>query len=170
MLPPLSNYDINEEAFHLKDALQATLDALVAVYQAYNVPLPERRYWSMGDVAIDCEQATVSFVNLYPGMPGDQAATPQRCNVPRTMVVTIQICRPTAVLRNSGAAPSAEAIQTAAEWPAVDAWVLADSLEQFDTWGGNGFGPGPGVIATIDSMAPEGGFQATRMQLSVVVP
>lgn len=164
----LSDYDIDPEAFNLRDALDKVLEVLVSVYESHGVPLPTRRYWTMGEPAVECEQAVVSFINLYLGAPGDEAAVPQRCNALRSMVVTIEIARPVPTGSKSGAAPTPEQIQGAAEWAAVDAWVLIDSMEQFDNWGG--LARGPGVIATVDTPAPQGGFQTVRMQLTVAVP
>lgn len=169
MIQKLEDYSIDEEAFNLKDMMDNVLGVLVAVYEQYNVPLPARRYWTTGMASVDCAQAVVSLIQLYLGPPGDQAATPQHCNQPKTAVLTIYISREVPVPSNNGKPPAPEDIQAAAGWQATDAWVLMESLEQFDTWGIDGI-RGPGVIATIQTPAPMGGFATVEMQLTVTVP
>ena len=89
-------YDVSSvdpDALSLKNMMDQVLEKVTSVFTSYGVPLPVRCYWTMGDPAIDCEQLVVSFVQVYLGMPGDQAATPQRCHMPRTAVLTISIAR-----------------------------------------------------------------------------
>lgn len=167
----IADYDVPEDVKRLKSLLEETLEALVEVYEANNVPLPARRYWSMGTPALDCEQAVVSFVNLYLGRPGDQAQSPLSADTVKSAVISIAIGRPAATPSNkTGAPPTPESIQTLSELPAVDAWLLADNLKQFDAWSKTGYGPSAGVIATVNTTEPQGGFQQTIMQLTVAVP
>jgi hypothetical protein len=44
-----------------------------------------------------------------------------------------------------------------------------ESVNQFDSWAGAG-AFGLGVIATVDVEPPEGGFQNTRMTITMAVP
>jgi len=164
-------YDVSSvdpDALSLKNMMDQVLEKVTSVFTSYGVPLPVRCYWTMGDPAIDCEQLVVSFVQVYLGMPGDQAATPQRCHMPRTAVLTISIAREVPVVGLNGRPPSAEKIEAGSALSAVDAWVLMESMKSFDPWD-EGI-PGMGVIATVDASTAEGGFQVVNMQLSVVVP
>ena len=52
---------VSEEATNLRDMMQGVLERIQAVFQSYNVALPSRCYWTMGQPAIDCEQLVVSF-------------------------------------------------------------------------------------------------------------
>lgn len=159
---------VTEEATDLRDMLDGVLDRLESVFQSYNVNLPARKYWTMGQPAIDCEQVVVSFIQMYLGAPGDEASTPQRCTVPRSAVLSISIAREVPTVGQNGRPPSPEKIQAASEMSAIDAWVLMQSVREFDMWDDSGYGAG--VIATVDVTPPEGGFQSVNMQLTLAVP
>jgi len=166
-----SIYDVSRlepDALSLKNMMDGLLERVCSVFTSYGVPLPARCYWTMGQPAIDCEQLVISFVQMYIGTPGDQAATPQRCNTPRTAVVTITIAREVPTVGQNGRPPSGEKIEQGSYISAVDAWVLMASLNQFDPWD-EGI-PAFGVIATVDAPSIEGGIQLVNMQLSLMVP
>jgi hypothetical protein len=160
--------EVSEEALNVKSLLDGVLDSIVSVFQSHNVPLPTRQYWTVGEQAIDCEQLTVTLIQLYLGAPGDQASSPQRCNMPRSAVMTVSLAREIPSVGQNGRPPSYEKISQAAEISAVDAWVLMESVNLLDQWDPGSFGVG--VIATVDIPPPEGGFQVVNMQLTVAVP
>lgn len=164
----LDAYDVEEDAFAVSNMMQGILDRVVAVFQSYGVPLPDRQYWTMGTPAVDCAQVAVAFVQLYLGPPGDEASQPQRCNMPRTAVVTITISRQIPIVGINGKAPSAGKIQDGSVISAVDAWILMSSLNLLDQWEEGGYGPG--VIATLNAQEPQGGFQSVSMNLTLAVP
>ncbi len=159
---------VSEDAVHLRDLLDGVLERIEATFQSYNVELPQRRYWTMGQPAIDCEQLVVSFIQMYLGSPGDQAVAPQRCHVPRTAVLAISVVRSAPVVGMNGRAPSPAAIQVASEASAIDSWVLMDSVNLLDQWDDSGFGLG--VIATLETAGTEGGYQTVTMQLTMAIP
>lgn len=159
---------VNDEALSIVTLLDGVLERAVSVFQSYNVPLPARQYWTVGQTAIDCEQLTVNLIQTYLGAPGDQASTPQRCNVPRSAVVLITIAREIPTVSINGRPPAASKITEGAQITAIDAWVLLKSLDLFDQWDETGFGLG--VIATVDTPPPQGGFQLTTMQLTLAIP
>lgn len=159
---------IDEDALNLKEMLDGVLERVETTFQSYNVSLPSRRYWTMGLPAIDCEQVTVSLVQMYLGAPGAQVSLPQRCNVPRSATLNISIAREIPVVGANGRPPSPEKIEQAGTWAAVDAWVLMQSINQLDQWDETGYGVG--VIATLDTPEPEGGFQTVTMQITMAVP
>jgi hypothetical protein len=160
--------NVDSEALNLKYLLDGVLERAVSVFQSYNVPLPTRQYWTVGEQAIDCEQLVLTFVQMYLGPPGDQASTPQRCHVVRTAVMTLSLSRSIPTVGQNGRPPSSDTIESAAQIAAVDAWVLMQSVNLFDMWEEGGFGVG--VIATVDVPPPEGGFQTINMQLTMAVP
>lgn len=160
--------NVSEEALNVKNLLQNVLDSIVSIFDSYDVQLPSRQYWTVGQAAIDCEQLSVSLIQLYLGAPGDQAALPQRCNMPRSAVMTVVLAREIPVVGVNGRPPTAEKISEGAEISAVDAWVLMQSINVLDQWEPGTFGIG--TIATLDIPAPEGGFQAVTMQLTMAVP
>jgi hypothetical protein len=160
--------DVSEDALHLKNLMDGILSRIETVFQSYNVPLPSRRYWTMGEVAVDCEQVVVNFLQMYLGTPGDEQSAPQRCHVPRTATVIISISRPVATVGQNGRPPSGDKITESSYTSAIDAWVLMECIREFDMWDDSGYGLG--VIATLDSSGPEGGFQTVNMQLTLAVP
>jgi hypothetical protein len=159
---------VSEGATNLRDMMQGVLERVETIFQSYNVNLPTRRYWTMGQPAIDCEQLVVSFVQMYLGAPGAQVGEPQRCHVPRSATINIQIARATPIVGQNGRPPSAQSIQHASETLAYDAWVLMESVNLIDQWDETGYGIG--VLATLESSAPEGGFQTTTMTVTLAVP
>ena len=161
---------VDSRALHLKNLLDKVLEKVVEVYEEYNVPLPSRRFWTMGEAAIDCEQLAVSFIQVYLGRPGDQANEPQRCQMPRSAVITISISRQVPVVGQNGRPPSDDKIQEASEIAAVDAWMFMELINKLDQWKEQEGDFGMGVIATADTNGFDGGFQTTAMQLTIAVP
>jgi hypothetical protein len=160
---------VSDDAKNLAVHMQTVLDKVVETYAAYNMPLPERRYWTMGEAAVDCEQVAVTFLQSYIGLPGDEATRPTPCNSPRSAVLNIQVSRTVPSAQRNGKPPLAADIEAHAEISAYDAWILMESLSALDTWGVTG-GPGMGVIATVDAPAPSGGFQVVSLTMTSVVP
>ena len=159
---------VSEDATNLRDMMQGVLARVETIFQSYNVNLPQRRYWMMGQPAIDCEQLVVSFVQMYLGAPGAQVGEPQRCNVPRSATLNISISRETPTVGQNGRPPAPEKITIASELVAIDSWVLMQSINLLDQW--DEFGYGVGVIATLDTAGPEGGFQTTTLTVTMAVP
>ena len=148
--------------------MELMLSRLETLGDTYDMDLPTRRYWTMGDPVADCEQVVVSFVQMYVGPPGDEATAPQRCNSPRTAVLQISItrCIPTVTVR--GHAPSPYDIQTGSERLAWDAYFLLEVSLDLDTW--SEVFPGLGIIATVEVGEAQGGFQSTIMSVTTAIP
>ena len=160
---------VSNDARNLAVLMQDVLDRVINVYNSYDMPLPARRYWNIATPVVDCEQLVVSMIQMYVGTPGDEATEPRRCNDPRSVTLNISVSRAVPILQPNGQPPLADDIQEAAVVAAYDAWILMESINQFDSWASNG--PfGMGVIATVDSAPPEGGFQTTRMTITMAVP
>ena len=159
---------VSEDAVNLRDMMEGVLERVQNVFQSYNVELPARRYWMMAQPAVDCEQLVVYFQQMYLGAPGAEVGEPQRCHVPRSATIAISISRETPIVGQNGRPPSPERIAQASEVMAIDAWVLMESVNQLDQWDDTGYGVG--VVATLDSTAPEGGFQTTTMLVTMAVP
>jgi hypothetical protein len=157
-----------EDATNLRDMMEGVLERIQTVFQSYNVSLPNRCYWTMGQPAIDCEQLVVSFAQMFLGTPGAQVNEPQRCHVPRSATLNISISRATPIVGQNGRPPSPEKIQIASEMVAIDSWILMESINLLDQWDETGYGIG--VIATLETSGPEGGFQTTNMTITMAVP
>jgi hypothetical protein len=160
--------NVDEEALNAISLLDGVLQRVVSTFNSYNVPLPNRQYWTVGQQAIDCEQLVVTLVQIYLGPPGDQASAPMRCNTARTAVMTVSISREIPTVGQNGRPPTADKIEDAAKISAIDAYVLMQSLNLLDMWEPGGYGVG--VIATADIPSPEGGFQTVNMQLTMAIP
>lgn len=159
---------VNPEATAIATFMQDILDRVVNIYSSYNMPIPERRYWTMADPAVDCEQLVVSFIQAYIGAPGDEVTEPRRCNDPRSATIHISVSRKVPTAGPQGQAPSADMIQQASTVQAYDTWILLDSAAELDTWATSG-GFGLGVIATVETSEPEGGFQTTVLTLTSAI-
>jgi hypothetical protein len=159
---------VSAGALNLKNLMDGVLEKTVEVFGDYNVPLPSRQFWTVGEPAIDCEQLVVSFIQTYLGLPGNQASEPQRCQSPRSVVLTISISREIPVVGVNGKAPTGDKNEEASRIAVVDAWMFMELINKLDQWEPGEFGLG--VIATADSSGFDGGFQTTAMQLTMVVP
>jgi hypothetical protein len=168
MAVPLNINEFSEDSLNLKEMMDGILEKVQSTFQSYNIPLPQRCYWMMGQPAIDCEQLVISFAQMYLGAPGDQASDPQRCHVPRTAVVNIMLSRKVPVVGQNGRPPSGGKIEEGSYIAAVDSWVLMQSVNLLDQWDPTGYGLG--VIATLDVIGPEGGYQTSNLQLTLAVP
>lgn len=149
---------------NLGQLMTHVLSSIENVFEQADVPLPDRRYVTFGGTAHDCEQLTVSFIQMYLGPPGDVAAEPQRCNAPRSALLAIELVRCLPV-GPRGSAPSAAQATEHAIKQAVDAWLLVDGAAQqaFDPWG-------LGILADVTVTEPAGAYQAVVLNLTVAVP
>lgn len=159
---------VSEDAVNLRDMLQGVLERVQSVFQSYNVELPARQYWMMGEPAIDCEQLVVVFQQMYLGPPGAQVGEPQRCHVPRSATMMVSLSRATPITQQNGRPPAPDRIEAASSVLAIDSWVLMQSINQLDQWDDTGYGVG--VIATLDVTPPEGGFQTTNLSITMAIP
>lgn len=163
----INDYAVSDGVLDLKEFMERALATLVGIYDQAGVPLPSRRFWTLQQPAEDCEQAAVSLIQIYLGVPGDQASRPQQCSVsPYSAVLEISITRDYPLGINGKAVPP-EKIMQASAMAAADAWILAQGASAFDTTE-DGI-PGLGVITTISPREPLGGVQTTVMQLTLAV-
>lgn len=160
--------NVSNDAKNLANFMQEVLTRVENAYNSYDMPMPSRRYWTFGVPTVDCEQLVVSMIQMYIGAPGDEANEPRRCSDPRSATLNISVSRQVPISQQNGNPPTAQQIQQATVVQAYDAWILMESVNLLDAWESAGFGLG--VIATVDSEAPEGGFQTTRMTITMAVP
>lgn len=157
----------------IADVMISLLDQVNATFIENEVDLPERQLLDMGgqgETVHDCAQVTVSFEQMYNGLPGTPDQLPTRCYSPRTATFIVEVVRCTPVVGTGGRGqspvpPTADEITIASIAQARDAYVLMDAgltfAESLDYAGG---------LADI-SMSPEsGGFQAVVLTLVVGLP
>lgn len=141
------------EDLYLVTFVEHCFNAVVQTFDEHNVALPERRYWTIGAAAADCEQMVVSVLQVFWGNPGIPPTEPVRCNQPRSITLGVQILRDAAVAGpRSSSGPTAEAIMSKAIAPLVDTEIL---MEAVGTWDRTGIG----VVSTFDALDAEGGLQ-----------
>lgn len=160
---------VDSAAKNLALLMQGVLDSVINTYASYTMPIPTRRYWTLGSPSVDCEQVVVSMLQMYIGSPGDEATQPRRCNDPRSATLIVSVSRGVPVVGVNGRPPAADDIQAFSEISAYDAWILLDSSRALDQWATGG-SSGLGVIATVETNPPEGGFQTVTMTITVAVP
>lgn len=139
------------------------LAAVESGFSTHGIALPSRRYVTVGEPVYDTEQVVVSYIQHYQGTPGDEAAEPQQCGVPRSAVFTVGIvrCIPTEDARNRP--PSAADIQAASETLMIDAHVLVDILVNTDPFG-------LGTIVTCGVGSVSGGVASVVAQTVLAIP
>lgn len=165
VLDPDRAYEVQSLVRMMDEILQRA----VAAYEQSGVPVPDRRYWTLGPAVVDCEQMVLSFSQAFVGPPGDEASIPQNCNSPRSAAMDLQVARCVPTVGPRGRAPDAAAIQASSEQLAVDAYLLLDIAANLETWDSLGT-PGLGVIATVDVAAPTGGYQSVTLHLTSAIP
>lgn len=168
--PEAPDPDLAENARSIANMLDAILERVVAGFERAGVALPERRYWRTGTPPVDCEQLVVTFRQAYYGPPGDEAATPQVCDGPRSAVVEVRISRCVPTPKGTRATPpSGDEIQQASKAQVIDAWLLLDFAPDLESW--NGMSPGGlGVIGTVDAGEAQGAYQTTVLTLNMAIP
>lgn len=157
-MPPVDGKDA------IYDLMQRVLDSIVIKFEQEEIELPERRYLSVGEVAHDCEQLTISFIQMYLGPPGQQAEAPSQCHDPRTAVIQVELTRTMPPNESRSSGPSPNAMNERTHDRTTDAWLLMDaSLEAFQ----NEF---TGVLTDVSVTNPQGGYQSVVLNLVVGIP
>lgn len=158
------------DPYAVSDLLDKVMTTVNAVFEADNIPLPDRQYVYAGDqgeTVHDCEQVTVSLAQLYSGAPGDQAQLPSKCDQPMSAVIIVEIVRcipvPTPNGRNPPIPPSPEALSASARSQAADAYLLMQAgLVVGNDWLGS--------IAETSTGPASAGYQAMILNLVVAIP
>lgn len=147
-----------EDLDTLADSMEEVLAVTTNTLLSFGIEIPDRRFISFGKTVHDCEQLTVSFVQMYLGPPGDQAQGPAPCGGPRTAVFQIQLvrCTPVTNLRTKKV-PDQDELTAFTRSQAKDAWALLESATQYDRY--------EGVIADVALTEVDGGYQAVVLNL-----
>lgn len=125
------------------------------------VPLPERRYWTIGQTAHDCEQAVLAVQQMFLGT----AETPMeltQCNGPRGLTFTFEVVRCVPTLDNRGRAPAGQSIENASVNPVIDMEIMLDLAKYFDPFM-------TGVVVNVDPIPALGGYHGAIATYSVTL-
>lgn len=159
------------------ETMDFILETVNIEFAANGVSLPSIQYLAFGaegETVHDCEQVTVTFVQLYNGTPGMQEQEPSRCDAPRTGVFVVEVvrCIPTLGIKGTGGkgtakfgVPTSSEHTDATKRQTQDAYILmdaglhaAESLSHF-----NG-------ISDVSAGQASGGYQATVMTIITGIP
>lgn len=143
---------------YLFDIATQALDAVVSRFAAEAVALPDRRYVTAGEVALDCDQVVVEIVRVFTGLPGGEITEPVSCAVPRSAEMNIWLIRCVPGMSEDGSAPSASALSDSGEELLTDGWILTWGLLQEYRDGNFLSQCDKLVIGNLTSVGPEGGF------------
>jgi hypothetical protein len=123
------------------------------------VPLPARRYWTIGQTAHDCEQAVLAVQQMFIGTAENPMELTQ-CNGPRGLTFTFEVVRCVPGLTNRGQPPEAGAVEMASIHPVIDMEIMLDLATYFDPFL-------IGVVVNVDPIAADGGFHGAIATYSV---
>jgi hypothetical protein len=126
-----------------------------------HVLLPERRYWTIGTTAHDCEQCVLAVQQMFIGTAENPLETTQ-CNGPRGITFTVEVVRCVPGLNNRGQPPAADSIEVASVHPVIDMEILLDLAKYFDEFG-------TGVVVNVDPITASGGFHGAICTYTVTL-
>jgi hypothetical protein len=143
---------------------RAVLDALTERWPVGAAELPERRYVAFGEVAIDCEQITVSIERTFT-IEADAATEVTATGAlffMRAVEVTVQIARCIPTVDDDGNMPRPEDIEVSAAIAAQDEQNIRDALidaqQEGDLASCNGI-----ALQNWTAVGPDGGFGGGRL-------
>lgn len=148
-------------SYLLPQRLDAWLEAVENHYADAEIPLPERRYWTIGNTAHDCEQVAIAVQQMFLGTAGEPSGL-VLCTAPRTVTFTLEIVRCTPTLDRRGTPPSGSAIEASSVDPVIDLEILLDLVGYFDP-------DNTGVMATADVLPAQGGFHGVMGTYTVTL-
>lgn len=148
--------------------MDSIMNAVEEVFQIHGIDLPELKYLTFAQPAHDCEQVTVTMIQGYLGVPGEQADDPQPCNGPRTGVFQVEVvrCVDDGVLTNlrqrgGNTAPDPQAISAYARSRARDIWALLQVAEHLSHYNQ--------AISDVSVTEMSGKYQAAVLNLIVQI-
>jgi hypothetical protein len=126
-----------------------------------NVPLPARRYWTIGTTAHDCEQMVLAVQQSFLGTAENPLETTQ-CNGPRGLTFTVEVVRCVPGLTNRGQPPTQESVQLASIHPVIDMEIMLDLAQYFDPYL-------TGVVVNVDPISASGGMHGAIATYTVTL-
>lgn len=156
---------------------RALLDRVVCLYATYGVDLPKRQVWTAGEVAVDCNQLSVSLDGLAEGLV-PEGEIPNPCHVPVNATYKIAVTR-CHQLDAKGGPTSTDELGRAGDAAARDAYLLMKLSGCLDMFGADVAATtgGPdmdvfarmGTDAGIEISGPQGGMITTTLTLQTVI-
>jgi hypothetical protein len=148
--------------FMIPPWVEAALANIVNHYDSVvHVVLPERRYWTVGQTAHDCEQLVLAVQQMFLGTAENPMELTQ-CSGPRGLTFTVEVVRCVPTLDNRGKPPAGDVIETASVNPVIDMEIMLDLAKYFDPYS-------TGVIVNVDPITAQGGFHGAIATYSVTL-
>ena len=149
--------------------MDSIMNAIIEVFDFYDIELPALKYLTVGEPVHDCEQVTVTILQGYLGSPGLQSEDPQPCNGPRSGVFQVEIVRcvddgsVTNLRQRSGGttAPDPEKISEYTRSRTRDLWALLEVPQHLNDYNQ--------AIADAGITEMRGKYQAVVLNLVVQI-
>lgn len=148
--------------------MDSIMNAVIEVFEFYDIALPPLKYLTVGQPVHDCEQVTVTILQGYLGSPGLQSEDPQPCDGPRSGVFQVEIVRcvddgsvTNLRQRNGSTAPDAEKISEYTRSRTRDLWALLEVPQRLNDYNQ--------AIADAAITEMQGKFQAVVLNLVVQI-
>jgi hypothetical protein len=143
-------YLVDPDGPIISQFMDYALDQVVSEYGSSGVSLPQRRYWAIGQEAIDCDQAVLTLRSTQLGTAGAPLDL-SRCDGPRSLTFVLQIMRCAPVADSRGRNPTAMSLQSASAPVALDLEIMIYRLPaRFDVYQ-------TGIVCNATAVSPEGG-------------
>lgn len=136
--------------FVIPNKLTRWLGDIVDYYAEKNIPLPERRYWTVGETAHDCEQAVLAVQQMILGT-AENPMEVTHCNSPRAITFTFEVIRCVPGLDSRGRPPEAQEIEDGSVDIAIDMEMMLDLARIFPEFNS-------AVMVTVDPISPSSKF------------
>jgi len=148
--------------FQIPKFVDQALRNIIEHYETkVSIPLPERRYWTIGATAHDCEQCVLAVQQMFIGTAEVPLEITQ-CNGPRGLTFTVEVVRCVPTLDNRGKPPEGTAIEVASIHPVIDMEIMLDLAQYFDPFM-------TGVVVNVDPIPASGGLHGAICTYTVTL-
>jgi hypothetical protein len=142
------------------------MDKIVEVFGTAGVPLPDRKFFTVGTPVYDCEELVVVFQGVRKGMTGGEDE-PQNCDAPSTATFQAHLVRCFPVPQDAPSPPPANVLTKSADELMVDAWLMLRAADELNRDPFTSLG---GMIYSVNVGEPSGGLVGVVLDLQAMVP
>ena len=142
------------------------MDKVIAVFDSAGVPLPDRRFITVGSPVYDCEELVVVFQSLEKGLPGG-GGEPANCDMPSTASFEVHLVRCFPVPMSSPVPPSPISLTSNADGLMIDSWLMLGAIDELNRDPFTGLG---GMVYSVSVGEPSGGLVGVVASVQAMVP
>jgi hypothetical protein len=143
------------------------MDKIIAVFGTAGVPLPDRKFFTVGQPVHDCEELVVVFESVRKGLPGGGDDEAMNCDMPSTATFSAHLVRCFPVPQAPPNPPAPQVLTANADGLMQDAWLLLGAADELNRDPLTGMG---GMIYSVSTGEPSGGLVAVILQIEAMVP